>query len=693
MLVSLVLGFTVGCGASDDDHAQPVLAYSDGLNLVLYEPATVSRRVLVRGNPGSRAAAFEDDAGVVALEPAWSPDGRRLAYVRSAASARIAVVDVSTGSASPVTRPLEDAYSLHDLRWSPDGRWIAYSNAERGEVRVTRSDGSQERLVLRDRRNEIGTLGWNRDGRLLIRLGLVGVAADRSFVVRRWQRLVVRPEGGRPAPFIVPPTRPPITGRLVVERDASDNDQVVLVATGRLTARLTADRPLPGRLPVRSCCPRWSPDGRWIAFVREGAVVVLRADGSSQQRVLEDATVASWSPDGRYLLVSGSLRARSLWLFDPHTNRRTLVTRGFGRAGWYFEPAGAAWRPTARPRHAAVQSGVPVPRVVETPFPGSRFEKAGVRITDFRRLAFSPRLSLEELSPSGRLAVVSMRTGRFSRRLAALDLTTGSLRWIGTSASPWWEKPRLDPTGRQLLFRRWHQLWSMPVRGDRPRLVTADVGAGPYRWLRDGRIAYVDRGGRVVRLSGTGRVSRSSLSRDALGAIAIAPDGERVLYASGCDVWLENLRTARTRRFAHAHFSPTEESWSPTGDHIALASSGYSQGCTDFDWYHAGTALFDLRGAQLDSLRGHVVGWSAEGRFLVTSGGVTGTAVTTAQPLVLADLSRRRHSALMEEAATGDAFVLSGGRIVFGRYDRPGAVATGGDPKPRLYSGRLAGLP
>jgi serine/threonine-protein kinase len=57
--------------------------------------------------------------------------------------------------------------------------------------------------------------------------------------------------------------------------------------------------------------PAWSPDGRWVAFVRDTAatsIVVARpADGSGQDRVLArlDRRIqeVSWSRDGRWLLL------------------------------------------------------------------------------------------------------------------------------------------------------------------------------------------------------------------------------------------------------------------------------------------------------------------------------------------------------------------------------------------------------
>ncbi len=235
----------------------------------------------------------------------------------------------------------------------------------------------------------------------------------------------------------------------------------------------------------------------------------------------------------------------------------------------------------------------------------------------------------------------------------------------------------------------------MSVATGSRHLLARDAGAGSFRWLREGRVAYLDRrGGFVVRHpDGTMQRRRLGLPASALSTLAIAPDGDRLLYTKGCDVWLENLRTRSVRRFAHARYSPTRVSWSPTGAHVALAASSWRACDEDFDWYHAGTALFDGRGRELDRLPGGVVDWSTDDRFLLASGGVTGTAVTAAQPLVLDDLGNRSRSTLMPSRSTGIAVVLPQRRIVFGRYDNPAAVGekSGGGLRPRLYFGRLVG--
>jgi hypothetical protein len=52
--------------------------------------------------------------------------------------------------------------------------------------------------------------------------------------------------------------------------------------------------------------PAWSPDGRRIALVASG-IVVVKVDGSGERR-LSDGAAPSWSPDGKIGFVRGGLR-------------------------------------------------------------------------------------------------------------------------------------------------------------------------------------------------------------------------------------------------------------------------------------------------------------------------------------------------------------------------------------------------
>lgn len=83
--------------------------------------------------------------------------------------------------------------------------------------------------------------------------------------------------------------------------------------------------------------PVWSPDGRWLAYEREGAIRVLTADGSREAQVSLGVTrcaLGSWSPDAQRVGYSGLDRAAtgtSIFASSASDGARgQSVTRGGG---------------------------------------------------------------------------------------------------------------------------------------------------------------------------------------------------------------------------------------------------------------------------------------------------------------------------------------------------------------------------
>lgn len=114
-------------------------------------------------------------------------------------------------------------------------------------------------------------------------------------------------------------------GRLVFERWRRGGGPFVVTSAPDGTDRT---------ILTRGDGPRWSPNGRRIAYTHGRAIWIMRADGSNKHRVLDRAFLPSWSPDGRKLLVTRGAFWYS-WRFGV-LNLRTRNVRWyrFGGVGW-----------------------------------------------------------------------------------------------------------------------------------------------------------------------------------------------------------------------------------------------------------------------------------------------------------------------------------------------------------------------
>ncbi len=85
----------------------------------------------------------------------------------------------------------------------------------------------------------------------------------------------------------------------------------------------------------------WSPDGRWIACVRNGNIILVNSDNSRERKDLgrSGSLQPRWSPDSRTILISkpevgcGLGYGGSLELIEVYTGKRTRVTSSRCRVG------------------------------------------------------------------------------------------------------------------------------------------------------------------------------------------------------------------------------------------------------------------------------------------------------------------------------------------------------------------------
>lgn len=149
---------------------------------------------------------------------------------------------------------------------------------------------------------------------------------------------VARLEQPRPAPTATPDPAPAIDlGRLAYVRGG---DIWVITLPDGAPRRLTADG--------RNREPRWSPSGQWLSFRKDGALFVMRADGSSS-RPIGSAGIAAWSPAADHLAYI-TWDADRLLLIEPEALPNTDQS-GDGRVviedtlpeGEYLRLTSLAW--------------------------------------------------------------------------------------------------------------------------------------------------------------------------------------------------------------------------------------------------------------------------------------------------------------------------------------------------------------
>jgi TolB protein len=222
---------------------------------------------------GGNANVLTKGRGWRDYEPAWSPDGRRIAFTRNADCYCAGRIFVMRANGRGIRR-LTDGRFDESPEWSPDGRLIAYSS-QRG-LKVMRPDGSHERRVARF--GDVGEVDWSPDGRRL------AFARDRFVWTARWndgggERRLVR--GGDPD------WSPDGKTLAYMPRDGG----VATIGADGKGRRYLHD----GLLPA------WSPDGKRIAFNtwprnKEFDLWMMTADGKHARRVSRTGSYPAWRP-------------------------------------------------------------------------------------------------------------------------------------------------------------------------------------------------------------------------------------------------------------------------------------------------------------------------------------------------------------------------------------------------------------
>ncbi len=264
-------------------------------------------------------------------EPAFSPDGARLAFVRRAGESDEDLFVVPTRGGEP-ERLTADEREIAGLDWTPDGQSIVFASSRAegaGLWRIAASGGTPERIATAGEGESVRQPSLARRGR---RLTYEQRSSDANIWAIRQGRF------GR-LPLIHStrwesnPQFSPNDEQIAFASDRSGNPEVWLVdADGENPVQLTAFAGPPVALP------RWAPDGRRLAFDARidgnTDIYVVDVGGGQPRRLTENPAsdvAPSWSTDSTTVYFSSDRSGTwEVWRVNAEGGRASRVTYAGG---------------------------------------------------------------------------------------------------------------------------------------------------------------------------------------------------------------------------------------------------------------------------------------------------------------------------------------------------------------------------
>jgi eukaryotic-like serine/threonine-protein kinase len=511
--------------------------------------------------------------------PAWSPDGRALAY-QSNQAGKWDVWVAQVGGGDPINRTAGNRADSRVPRWSPDGQWIAFASpGEDGGVFVMAGVGGTPRKVA----------SWPP-----------GAGLSRA----EWS--------------------PDSTQLAYAVSQQQDVRLEILSLDSRASHRLQLPR-LPRNNYVGR--PSWSHDQRWLAYSRAYSAVAANSelwatnvsDGRSV-RLTDDRqrdSNPSWSPDSRELFfVSNRGGPPDLWRLLIGSDATVVGAPQQVTVGLEVVDATLS----ADGKKVAYSKGRSVANVFRVPISSDRT----VTWSDARQLTFDEaEVESIDVSRDGRLVFSSDRSGNWD--IWMMPAGGGDLQQLtrnpAIDAGPRW---RVD--AKEVVFyssRSGHrEIWVLPMSGGPARQITSgDVEMLYPSWSPDGQeiVTQTSAPTAIVAVRGGGG---RRLTDEEMGTPEWSPDGKSVAFtflrdtgayigrapASGGPV--ERL----TKNAAHSG------RWSPDGTQIYFIGAGSQPAKI---WRYSVGSRDERLAADLSDRRGGL-GWvslATDGRYLYFSWG------------------------------------------------------------------------
>jgi Tol biopolymer transport system component/imidazolonepropionase-like amidohydrolase len=430
----------------------------------------------------TRTIEFPTDEGTW-MSVDVSPDGRQVVFDLLG---DLYTLPMSGGEARRITSgPAWDTQP----RFSPDGNWIAFVSDRNGtdNLWVIRPDGTEPRVVTRDRKNLAGSPSWSPDGNYLaVRRGESSLDLNELWLYHK--------DGG--------------TGIQLTKRDGATKG----VAS-----------------------PTFSPDGKYIYFSGSTQGHAYNSNlGHFQVRRINRETGQVETLTGPY---GGGLRP----LLSPNGRYLVYGTRYDGKTGLKIRAVdGGAERWLVYPIDRDEQEGFycadVMPGYAFTPDGGSVVISYGGKIhkidIEGHRDTLIPFTAQVRQEVAPRVF--------FPRKVAEGPVSIKQMRW-----------PNKSSDGKKLVFGAVGKVWVMDLPNGTPRRLTQGTEREyAPSFSPDGRwIAYVtwsdDGGGHVWKIASEGGSSQMLTQVPAYYHMpAWSPDGSKIAYVTGsAEAWLDQEGT------------------------------------------------------------------------------------------------------------------------------------------------------
>jgi Tol biopolymer transport system component/DNA-binding winged helix-turn-helix (wHTH) protein len=316
---------------------------ADGKSLIIVGSCKVGGPrglVLLTLSTGEKRCLTAPPAGMGEWRPSLSPNQKNLAFLRMPASnASVGDIYALSLSGGEVRQVTAERHSIWGMMWAADEQHIIFSSSRGGLAAMWRVKATGGPIESETLYPEVGSL--SNDGRRLVYVRDIGSRpstisqADLSAPGGRVLAVksLISSANENDTPQLSPDGRQIVYGSCPAGFGGWGGEVWRSNSDGTDSIQLTS-------FAGHSGTPRWSPNGKFIAFDNrnqsQSQIYVMDADGRNQRKLTSgdyDHVVPSWSRDGRFVyFASNQTGSFEVWKHELATGQEVQVTRHGGFA-------------------------------------------------------------------------------------------------------------------------------------------------------------------------------------------------------------------------------------------------------------------------------------------------------------------------------------------------------------------------